>query len=462
VSRLNPEILAELISVLGQDHVARGASVLELHSHDESTHPPVLPDAVVFPGSTADVSAVAELANRHGIALTAFGAGTSLEGHTVPVHGGIVIDFARMNRVLQVHATDFQVTVQPGVLRLDLEKQLSGFGLFFPPDPGANASIGGMIANNAAGIRTVKYGATRDHVLALEVVLADGRIINTGSRSVKQSAGYDLTHLIVGSEGTLGLVTEATLLVYPVPEHFSTAIVSFPDVPHAAEAVYGIMGHGLDPAAVELVHQDHIAWMNEDEGADLPVAPSLMIEFTGPNEKAVGEAMTSALEICDQAGSTGSDRGLGREARNAMWRMRHSIRERVHRRFPGHRIISVDVAVPISRFPDLIAFSQDRAAARGLDYRVIGHAGDGNMHMNLNFAPDDAVARRNAETLNGELIDKALEMGGTSTGEHGIGIGKRAYLVAEHGAEAVAVMRGIKKTLDPNNILNPGKVLPDE
>ena len=459
---LTPEILAALIAIVGSDHVAQGSSVLEIHSHDESTHEPVLPDIVVFPGSTADVSAVAGLANRHGIALTAFGAGTSLEGHTVPVEGGIVIDFARMNRVLEVHAEDFQVTVQPGVLRLDLENHLSAFGLFFPPDPGANASVGGMIANNAAGIRTIKYGATRDHVLALAVVLADGRVIKTGSRSVKQSAGYDLTRLIVGSEGTLGLVTEATLLVYPIPEHFSTAIVAFPDVPRAAEAVYGIMGHGLEPAALELVHQDHIAWMNEDDGADLYVAPSLMIEFTGPNEKAVDEAMTSALELCGEAGSTGSDRGLGREARNAMWRMRHSIRERAQRRFAGNKIITVDVAVPISHFPDLIAFSQDRAAALGLDYRVMGHAGDGNMHMNLNFAPHDVAARKNAETLNSELVGKALEMDGTSTGEHGIGLGKRTHLVAEHGAEAVAVMRDIKRTLDPNNILNPGKVLPDE
>jgi len=461
VARITPEILAELVAIVGPDLVAQGTSILELHSHDESTQAPVLPEAVVFPETTAEVSALAAAANRHGIALTAFGAGTSLEGHTVPVHRGIVIDFGRMNQVLSVHDGDFQVTVQPGLLRLDLEKHLSSYGLFFPPDPGANASIGGMIANNAAGIRTIKYGATRDHVLALEVVLADGRIINTGSRSIKQSAGYDLTHLIVGSEGTLGLVTEATLRVYPIPEHFSTAIVAFPNVPAAAHAVFGIMGHGLEPAAVELVHQDHIAWMNEDEGSKLHVAPSLMLEFTGPNEKAVDEAMTTALAICDDAGSTGSERGLGREARNAMWRMRHSIRERVRRHFPDHKLISVDVAVPISRFPDLIAFSQERAAALGLDYRVMGHAGDGNMHMGLTYTPDDAEERRRAETLSSELVGKALDMDGTSTGEHGIGLGKKAYLVAEHGKAAVEVMRDIKRTLDPNNILNPGKVLPD-
>ncbi len=458
---LTGEVLAELSDIVGPEHVTQSTSVLELHSHDESTNEPVLPEAVVYPGSTDEVSALAALANRSGIAVTAFGAGTSLEGHPIPLHGGVVIDFARMNQVVEVHAADFQVTLQPGVLRLDLEKHLSTFGLFFPPDPGANASIGGMIANNAAGIRTIKYGATRDHVLALEVVLADGRVIRTGSRSIKQSSGYDLTHLIVGSEGTLGLVTEATLLVHPIPEHFSTAIVGFPDVPAAAQAVYGIMGHGLDPAAVELVHQDHISWMNEEEGADLEVAPSLMIEFTGPNDATVGEAMSNALEICRQAGASGMDHGLGREARNAMWRMRHSIRERVHRRFPGNRIITVDVAVPISRFPELIVFSQERAAQLGLDYRVIGHAGDGNMHMNLNFPPGDNEGRKNAETLSRELVEKALSMDGTSTGEHGIGIGKRAYLVAEHGAEAVGVMREIKRTLDPNNILNPGKILPD-
>lgn len=461
MATLSPALIDELSAIIGRDNVAQGTSVLELHSHDESTHDPVLPDVVVFPETADEVSSIAALANQHRIPLTAFGAGTSLEGHTVPVNGGIVLDFARMNRVVQVHADDFQVTVQPGVLRLDLEKHLSGFGLFFPPDPGANATIGGMIANNAAGIRTIKYGATRDNVLALEVVLADGRVIKTGSRSIKQSAGYDLTHLIVGSEGTLGLVTEATLRIYPVPEHFSTAIVAFPDIPDAARAVYEIMGHGLEPAAVELVHQDHIAWMNEDEGADLQVAPSLMLEFTGPNEEVVREAMTAALEICQRSSSIGSDGGLGREARNAMWRMRHSIRERVRRHFPDHKLVSVDVAVPISRFPELVAFSQERAAALGLDYRVMGHAGDGNMHMGLTYAPDDDDGRQRAETLGSELVHKALEMDGTSTGEHGIGVGKRPFLVAEHGGEAVEVMRQIKQTLDPNNVLNPGKVLPD-
>jgi D-lactate dehydrogenase (cytochrome) len=454
-------IVGQLRNILGDAAVSTGESDRVTHSADESIQPPVVPDVVVYPRTTEHVSRLAALANEHRIPLTGYGAGSSVEGHTIPVHHGIVVDFRDMNRIIEVHVEDFQVTVEPGVTRLDLEAHLGRFGLFFPPDPGANATIGGMIANNAAGIRTVKHGMTRDNVLALEVVLADGRVMNTGSRSIKQSAGYDLRHLIVGSEGTLGLVTRATLRVWPIPEHFRTAMVGFADVATAAEAVYAIVGQGLAPAALELLHEDHLTWMNEDEGSSYPEVPTLMVEFTGPSEVAVADAMIETHRICEARGAVGVTDSIGREARAEMWRHRHGLRERYIRRGRGKKAIPVDVAVPISRFPDLVTYALDQVAAHGFDFPIVGHAGDGNLHIGIVLDPDDPDERARASRLDHDLIAKALEYDGTSTGEHGIGIGKRQFLVDEFGQTAVDVMRSIKQALDPNGILNPGKVLPE-
>ncbi|MDH3500626.1 MAG: FAD-binding protein, partial [Acidimicrobiia bacterium] len=426
-----------------------------------SDHSPVLPDAVVFPATTSEVSGVVALANEHRIPVVGWGAGSSVEGHTIPIHRGITVDFRRMNRILNLYAEDFQAVVQPGILRLDLEDQLGRHGLFFPPDPGANASVGGMIANNAAGIRALRHGSASANVLGLEVVLADGTTIRTGSRSVKQSAGYDLTRLFVGSEGTLGLVTAATIRLAPIPEHFSAATIGFPDVASASKAVYGIMGHGLEPAALELLHQDHIRWMNEEDNAGLTVAPSLMIEYAGPTKDTVQTSMEMTREICAAQGSTGFTGADGRDARNAMWRLRHATRERMHRRFPGHHWIGMDVSVPVSRFPDLIAFSEEVCARRGFAGHVVGHAGDGNMHLGLHFDPAEARDAEAARLAAHEIVMKAIEMDGTCTGEHGVGLGKMKYMITEHGAEAVGVMWAIKRALDPNNILNPGKILPE-
>lgn len=454
-------LIGSLADIVGPDHVTTSDAERELHSHDESDHTPVKPDAVVFPSSTGEVSQIAALANRHRVPIVGWGAGTSVEGHTIPVHKGIVVDFRRMNRILAVHASDFQAEVQPGILRLDLEEHLSQrHGLFFPPDPGANASIGGMLANNAAGIRALRYGAAGANVLALEVVLADGSVIRTGSRSVKQSAGYDLTRLFVGSEGTLGLITAATLKLAPIPEHVSSAVIAFPDVTAAANAVYAIMGYGLEPAALELLHEDHVRWMNEEEGAGFAAAPSLMVEFTGASDNAVEEAMEMTRDIAERHGSVGFAGTVGFEARQAMWRLRHATRERARRRFPGHEWVSMDAAVPISRLPELIAFCEQITADRAQEARVIGHAGDGNLHLGLHFDPEDGAAREAALATGHDLVMKAIELGGTCSGEHGIGLGKIKYMVAEHGAEAIDTMRSIKQALDPNGILNPGKVLP--
>ncbi|MEM7115015.1 MAG: FAD-linked oxidase C-terminal domain-containing protein [Chloroflexota bacterium] len=457
---MNTTILNQLSTIVGAEHVSDTEADRALHSQDQSTHSPVLPDVVVWPNSTAEVSAIAKIASAHQIPVTAWGAGTSIEGHSIPIKRGISLNFQRMNRVLAVHTEDFQTTVQPGIFRKELEAHLATYGLMFAPDPGANASIGGMIANNAAGTRTVKYGATRDNVLALEVVLASGEIIRTGSRSIKQSAGYDLTHLFTGSEGTLGLITAATLKLVPIPEHFSTATIAFDSVEAAAEAVYGIIGSGLEPAALELIHKDMIGWMNEDAGAGLTVAPSLMVEFSGASEQTVASAMKMAQEICAEVGSLGFQGGVGRDARRTMWEFRHGIRERLVRTFPGEHWVLVDIAVPISNFPQLVAYCQQRIYDYGFDARIIGHAGDGNMHCGVHFAPDDMATQERAVELGKVMVAKALELEGTCTGEHGIGLGKQKYMVAEHGETALDVMRTIKQALDPLNILNPGKVLP--
>ncbi|MBT8250784.1 MAG: FAD-binding oxidoreductase, partial [Acidimicrobiia bacterium] len=413
-----------LRDIVGNEHVSQTSADRESHSHDESDHEPKLPDAIVYPDTTAQVSEVLALANEHLIPVVGWGAGTSVEGHTIPIHGGIVVDFRRMNRILAVHPEDFQAEVQPGVLRLDLEDQLSKqYGLFFPPDPGANASIGGMLANNAAGVRALRYGSAAANVLGLEVVLADGTVIKTGSRSIKQSAGYNLTQLFVGSEGTLGLITAATLKLAPIPEHFATATIAFPDVTSAAHTVHAVMGMGLEPAALELLHADHIQWMNEEADAGFTVAPSLMVEFTGASASVVAEAMATTRHLAETNGSTGFSGTSGLSARNAMWRLRHGTRERSHRRFPGHKWISMDASVPISKLPELISYCEEKCRERGQESRVIGHAGDGNIHLGLHYDPADARAAKAAVATGHDLITKAIELGGTCSGEHGIGLG---------------------------------------
>ena len=456
------DLTSELNHILGAANMSSTHAERDLHSHDESDEPAVLPDVVVWPANTREVSAVAQLANRFSIPITPWGASTSTEGHTVPVGRGIVMDFRRMDAVIEVRPGDFQAEVEPGVLRLDLEKKLIPHGLFFPPDPGANASVGGMIANNAAGIRAVKYGATSANVLGLEAVLADGTVVNTGSRSVKQSAGYDLTGLIVGSEGTLAIVTRATLKLAPVPTHFSTAMVAFPGINEAAEAVQSIVGYGLAPAALELMHRDHLAWMNEEHGANHPIEPTLLMEFTGASEAAVAEAMDTAVELSNDAGASAVEVGLGHEHRARLWRFRHGQRERLRRRFPNQHWISMDASVPISQFTTLIDFVESRGDELGLTGRVGGHAGDGNIHMGLHYSTDDEVARQQCQDFGSEIVSKAIGLGGTCSGEHGIGLGKRKYMLEEHGTSGIALMRTIKQAMDPSGILNPGKVLPDE
>ncbi|MFQ5576980.1 MAG: FAD-binding oxidoreductase, partial [Anaerolineae bacterium] len=338
-------------------------------------------------------------------------------------------------------------------------RQLARHGLFFAPDPGANASIGGMLANNAAGIRTVKYGATKENVLALEVALANGELIRTGSRSVKQSSGYNLTQLFVGSEGTLGLITEATLKLAPLPEHFSAVIAGFPTVSAAAEAVFSIIGGGLEPGALELLDTSSVKLVNTEEGIDLDEMPHLLIEFSGASPAALHETLALAKTICRQNDCRHYRAGVGREARARLWKARHRLFEISVRSHPGHSFLLTDVAVPISQYPALADQAAQLMVELEITGLIVGHAGDGNLHTASFFLPDDAPAQERAQQLNDRLVKRALALGGTATGEHGVGLGKQKYMALEHGQAALNLMRRLKAALDPNGILNPGKVL---
>ena len=452
-------MIKHLKTIIPAERISVSAADRDQHSRDQSAHPAHLPDVVVWVQSTQEVSDILRYANQNGIPVTAWGAGTSIEGNPIPVRGGIVLDFRQMDKILKIHQADFQVTVQPGVLYKDMNKTLARHGLFFAPDPGANASIGGMLANNAAGIRTVKYGATRENTLALEVVLADGTIIHTGSRSVKQSAGYDLTHLIVGSEGTLGIITAATLKLAPLPEHFSVATAAFPNVAHAAQSVAELIGAGLEPTALELLDATAIRVMNTEDGINFPETSHLFMEFNGVNDDALAQTLALAEDICRENKAESYQSGIGRAARTQLWEARHRIFEVHLRYFPGQSFFVTDAAVPISNYPALAAAAETLLGDLKINGSILGHAGDGNIHVLGFYNVDDTEAQENASLLNQQLVELALELGGTSTGEHGVGIGKRKYMHKEHGAAAIALMRQLKNLFDPNGILNPDKVL---
>ncbi len=457
---LPTDFLTHLQTLYPPDRIGLSQAVREQHARDQSAHDPHPPDVVVWPLTTEEVSQTLRLAHDARVPVTPWGAGTSIEGNPIPVQGGLVMDFSRMDQILAIHERDFQVTVQPGVLYKDMNKILARYGLFFAPDPGANASIGGMIANNAAGIRTVKYGATRDNVLALEVVLADGRVIRTGSRSVKQSAGYDLTHLFVGSEGTLGVVTEATLKLAPIPAHISAAVARFPTVADAAAAVFDIIGSGLEPTALELLDATAMRILNTDPDIPhFPVQPALFMEFASGHKAALRDSLELVRDICQEHGAEGFESGVSRQERARIWHARHHLFEAHVRYFAGQKFLVGDAAVPISHYPELIARTAALMEVMGVVGSLLGHAGDGNIHTIVFYPPDDTAARDRALAFNDAFVSLALELEGTCTGEHGVGLGKRKFMTKEHGP-AIEVMRQLKQTLDPRGILNPGKVLP--
>jgi D-lactate dehydrogenase (cytochrome) len=398
------------------------------------------------------------LAHEQRVPVTPWGVGTSLEGNPIPVHGGILLSLAHMTQIVALHADDFQVTVQPGIGHKDLNAQLARHGLFFAPDPGANATIGGMLANNAAGIRTVKYGASKDNVLQMRVALADGRVIRVGSRSVKQSAGYDLLHLFVGSEGTLGVITEATLKLNPIPAHISAAVAAFASVADAVQAVVAIRGSGLDPAALEFMDAAHAAMLRDAAGLDLTEHPTLFMEFHAAHAEAVTLGLETVQTICQELGAVRFRAAADSAERSRLWHARHASYEISVRQFPGQKLYLGDVAVPISAYPELIAFIETLRDRHQVPLYMIGHAGDGNIHVEMPYATADEYAR--CADINAQIVRLAQTLGGTATGEHGVGLGKARYMAQEHGA-ALDVMRAVKLMLDPHEILNPGKIFPN-
>jgi D-lactate dehydrogenase (cytochrome) len=362
-----------------------------------------------------------------------------------------------MNKILEIRPQDLQVDVQPGVLRKELNRKTGRYGLFFPPDPGADATIGGMIANNASGVQTIKYGATRDYIMQLTVVLPDGRVISTGCKAHKSSSGYDLTRLFVGSEGTLGVVTEATLKLTGIPSHYLAATMTFNDLASASNAVAVLMGSGLEPAALELLPPVLISLMNRENNLNMPEVPSLFCEFHGVSQTALQEKADLTRELCDECGATGFKFGIEEKDRRELWRARHEAWETIHRAHPKKDTLIVDVAVPISRYPEMIAISQSLVDEHHVAGYVFGHAGDGNLHVVLAGDRDDAKEWSMLEKINRMIVEKAIEMGGTCTGEHGIGIGKRKFMELEHG-ESYELMRSIKELIDPKGLMNPGKI----
>lgn len=448
----------ELVSIVGDEsRVSTGESILEQHSSDLTYHPRVRPDVVVFPISKEEVSLILQFANEHRIPVTPYGAGTSLEGHVIPVHGGISLNMMRMNQVVEVCPQDFLVRVQPGVTRVQLNKYLGPFGLQFPLDPGADASLGGMCATNASGTTAVRYGVMRQQVLDLEVVCADGSIIRTGGRAIKSSSGYNLTGLIVGSEGTLGVVTELTMRIYGIPEHTIAARAVFPSVEAACRAAYNMMGTGIPIGRVELVDEFTIAAFNRFKMTQYTEKPTLFLEFHGSKASAQGD-VNLAEELCNGEGVVEFHYETNSEARHKLWEARHDAALVIAATAPGKKMKLTDVCIPISELPQAITHARETIDAHGIYGAILGHVGDGNYHVEFMVDPDNEEELRVAEKVNDEIVNYALQRGGTCTGEHGVGIGKKAFVKQEH-ASSYKFLQVVKRAFDPNGILNPGKVI---
>ena len=445
---------SELKAILDERRVSSGESVRHLHSHDESFHAPSLPDVVVWPHTTEEASRLVRWAKGKRVPVTAWGAGTSLEGNPIPVRGGMVMDFNEMNRIIAVRPEDFQADVQAGVIYKELNKRLARDGLFFPPDPGAAATIGGMIGNNASGIRSVRYGATKDYVMRLTVVLPDGEVIHAGNRARKSSSGYNLPALFTGSEGTLGIITEATLKLAGLPVNFMAVRATFPTVLNATTTVYQIMRAGLAPAAMEFLDANVVRVLNADRDLTLEENPTLLMEFSGYSRQGLAEEMAFVEEICQQNGALSIDRGIGAEERARLWEIRHQTYESIKRYHAGLSPLIMDVAVPLSRYSEMVDFSKNEV--RDLTAYLFGHAGDGNIHVHVMDDPQDAKRWARVEEATRSIVMKALEFEGTCTGEHGIGIGKSRFMETEHGA-SLMLMKRLKALLDPDNLFNPGK-----
>ncbi len=453
-----PPALIESLQARFGPRCSTALAVREQHGRDESAYVSVPPPAaVVFAESTADVAEAVRLCAQHEVPVIPFGVGSSLEGHLLAIEGGISIDLSRMNRVLAVHPEDLTVTVQPGVTRKQLNEEIRSTGLFFPIDPGADASIGGMCATRASGTNAVRYGTMRENVLALEVVTASGEVIRTGTRAKKSSAGYDLTRLFVGSEGTLGVMTEITLRLYPLPEAVSAAVCSFPSIEAAVRTTIQIIQLGIPIARVELIDAHTVRMVNAHSKLGLREEPMLLMEFHG-SPAGVQEQAESVQAIAAEHGGQAFAWATTPEERTRLWTARHNAYFAAIQSRPGCRAISTDTCVPISRLADCLLDSVAEADASGIPYFLVGHVGDGNFHFGYLIDPNRPEEYAKAEELNRSLVQRALRLGGTCTGEHGVGMHKMGFLLEEAGPGAVALMRTIKQALDPKNIMNPGKI----
>jgi len=449
-------LIAELREILAE-RVSTVMAVREQHGHDESYHPCHAPDAVAFPRSTDEVAAIVRVCAARRVPVIPFGTGTALEGHVAALHGGVTIDTSNMKEILAVNAEDMDVTVQAGVTRNQLNAYLRDTGLFFPVDPGADASLGGMAATRASGTNAVRYGTMADCVLGMTVVLADGRVIRTSRRARKSSAGYDLTHLFVGSEGTLGVITEITLRLFGIPEAIAAAVVSFPDLESAVNAVILTIQSGIPIARIELLDEVQMDAVNRHSKLDYPVQPTLFLEFHG-SEASVAEQTEAVQRIAGDFGGAGFQWSVLPEKRSRLWRARHEAFYAALALRPGCRGVTTDVCVPISRLAECILETKADIEASFLLAPIVGHVGDGNFHLIMLVDPDDPKDMAEAKRLSDRLVMRALAMDGTCTGEHGVGHGKMDFLIHEHG-EAVSVMRMVKTALDPAGIMNPGKIV---
>ena len=455
--RETPQALIDALKNRFAERCSTALSVREQHGQDESSLSAAPPAAVVFAENTLDVVHAVALASQYSVPIIAFGAGSSLEGHLLAVQGGISLDVSRMNQVLSINAEDLTATVQPGVTRKQLNEELKRTGLFFPIDPGANATIGGMSATRASGTNAVRYGTMRENVLALEVVTASGQVIRTGTRAKKSAAGYDLTRLMIGSEGTLGVMTEITVKLHPQPEAIMAAICSFPSIEAAVNTSIRVIQMGVPIARMELIDANTVRMVNTHSKLSLREEPLLLMEFHG-TRNSVKEQAELVQELAHACDSHAFEWASTPEERTRLWTARHHAYFAAMQSRPGCRVISTDTCVPISRLADCLLESVAEADASGIPYFLVGHVGDGNFHFGYLIDPAQPQERAIAEDLNHKLVARALRLEGTCTGEHGIGLGKKDFLVQETGDGAVAMMRTLKRALDPKNILNPGKI----
>ena len=453
---LDPALLAALRQRLG-DRLSTSAAVCEQHGRDESYHEPHAPDAVAFAQSTEEVAAIVALCAEHKTPVIAFGTGTSLEGHVAALRGGVCIDLSQMNQILKVNAEDLDATVEAGVTRKQLNEYLRDTGLFFPIDPGADASLGGMAATRASGTNAVRYGTMRENVLSLTVVLADGRVIRTARRARKSASGYDLTRLFVGSEGTLGVITEVTVRLYGIPEAISAAVCAFPTIADAVDTVILTIQSGVPVARIELLDEAQIDAINKYSKLDHRIAPTLFFEFHGTTA-GVAEQVETVAALAAEHGGDDFRWATTPEARSKLWQARHDAYYAALALRPGSKGWPTDVCVPISRLAECIGETKQDLARSSIPAALAGHVGDGNFHLIFMIDPQSPEEIAEASGLNSRMVSRALAMEGTCTGEHGIGYGKMDFLAAEHG-EAVTVMRNIKRSLDPDNIMNPGKIV---